>query len=71
MDTDAPQDSPPPATTPVEHERDEPFKRIGCTILTILIVLLLICSIVYFFSGLAAMIMQLYETIVRDNPTLQ
>jgi hypothetical protein len=44
-------------------ERDEPFKRIGCTILTALIVLLLLCSIIYFLTGVSAMVLRTWETL--------
>jgi hypothetical protein len=43
-------------------ERDEPFKRIGCTILTALLVLLLLCSVIYFVTGVSAMVLRTWET---------
>lgn len=42
-------------------ERSEPFKQIGCTILTALVVLLLLCSIVYFLTGVSAMVLRTWE----------
>lgn len=44
---------------------DEPFKRVGCTLITILVVFFLLCSIVYFFTGLAAMFVHFWETMTR------
>jgi hypothetical protein len=43
-------------------ERDEPFNRIGCTILTALLVLLLLCSVIYFVTGVSAMVLRTWET---------
>jgi len=42
-------------------EPNEPFKRIGCTILTTLVVLLLLCSIIYFVTGVSAMLLRTWE----------
>ncbi len=41
-------------TDPVE-EQSEPFKRVGCTILTALLVLFLVICVIYFITGIAAM----------------
>lgn len=43
-------------------ERDEPFKRLGCTFLTAVVVLLLVCSVIYFITGLSAMFLRFWET---------
>ena len=37
----------------------EPFKRIGCTALTIVVMILLACSVVYFLTGTAGIIVGL------------
>lgn len=41
--------------TDPSQERDEPFKRAGCTALTALVVLVLVICVVYFITGMAAM----------------
>lgn len=45
-----------------DEEHSEPFKRVGCTILTVLVVLLLVFSVVYFITGLAAMGVSFWQT---------
>jgi hypothetical protein len=42
-------------------ERSEPFKRLGCTILTVLLVLFLVCALIYFLTGVSAMILRTWE----------
>lgn len=44
--------------------RSEPFKQTGCTLLTILVVLILVCSAIYFVLGLTAMIMRTVQTVI-------
>jgi hypothetical protein len=44
-------------------ERDEPLKRIGCTILTGIVILLLVCSFIYFLTGVSAMVLRTWETL--------
>lgn len=41
--------------TAPDKERSEPFKRAGCTVLTVFVVLFLVICIVYFVTGVAAM----------------
>jgi hypothetical protein len=43
-------------------ERSEPFKRIGCTVLTALVVLILVISVIYFITGLASMGVTFWQT---------
>lgn len=45
-----------------DDERSEPFKRIGCTVLTALVVLILVLSVIYFVTGVAAMGLRFWET---------
>lgn len=42
-------------------ERDEPFKRFGCTVLTVILVLLLLFCLIYFVTGIFAMILRTWE----------
>ena len=39
----------------------EPFKRIGCTALTIVVLILLACSVVYFLTGTAGIVVRLWN----------
>jgi|SwirhisoilCB1_FD_contig_21_38432213_length_482_multi_4_in_0_out_0_2 hypothetical protein len=61
-----PPDSKPPLFTTngtdPEAERSEPFKRVGCTILTALVVLFLVISVVYFITGVTAMGFEFWQT---------
>ncbi len=41
--------------TDPDKEQSEPFKRAGCTALTVFVVLFLVICIVYFITGVAAM----------------
>ena len=43
-------------------ERAEPFKRLGCTFLTAVVVFLLVCSVIYFITGLSAIFLRFWET---------
>ncbi len=45
-----------------EEEKSEPFKRAGCTALTVIVVLLLICTVIYFITGIAAMGLQFWTS---------
>ncbi len=61
-----PSDSKAPLFTPngneADQEQSEPFKRVGCTILTVLVVLLLVFCVIYFITGLAAMGLSFWQT---------
>lgn len=48
--------------TDPQAERSEPFKRIGCTILTALVVMLLVFSVIYFITGVAAMGLEFWQS---------
>jgi hypothetical protein len=43
-------------------EPHEPFKRLGCTFLTAVVVFLLVCSVIYFITGLSAILLRFWET---------
>jgi hypothetical protein len=43
-------------------EPHEPFKRLGCTFLTAVVVFLLVCSVIYFVTGLSAIFLRFWET---------
>jgi hypothetical protein len=42
--------------------RSEPFKQCGCTVLTILVLILLACSALYFVNGMFSMFLEFYDT---------
>jgi hypothetical protein len=48
--------------TDPEEERSEPFKRAGCTALTVLVVLVLVICVIYFITGIAAMGVSFWQT---------
>jgi hypothetical protein len=61
-----PSDSRQPLFTPdgvdPTIEPDEPFKRLGCTFLTAVVIFLLVCSLLYFITGLSAIFLRFWET---------
>lgn len=48
--------------TDPSKERSEPFKRAGCTVLTVLVVMLLVFCVIYFITGIAAMGLQFWTS---------
>lgn len=49
-------------TAPPPEESAERFKRIGCTALTVILMFMLFCSLIYFITGLSAMFVRFYQT---------
>lgn len=48
--------------TDPSEERSEPFKRAGCTVLTVLVVVFLVFCVIYFITGIAAMGLQFWTS---------